>query len=262
MHVYQYLTDRFLMQHINEFQRPDIHGAPAQAFFVIIALTLAGIIAVRGRMRWANWLLILFSIISGLYAARNLPFASMLLMILTAPLLSKASATKSGLFVRMNRWQAAELSPHVPVWPIMAVIFGAILCLHHGGIFSRQVMDAHFDPARVPVQAVDALQRQGIHEPIFSLDAWGGYFIYRLYPQNKVFVDDRHDFYGDAYIREYLDVIHLQSGWAEVLDRWKVNLIVMPVNSDLGKTLSSSPHWQTFAKDATAIVLTRRMGTL
>ena len=257
IHIYQYLTDRFLMQHINEFQRPDIHGAPAQAFLVMAALTLVGIIAVRGRMRWANWLLIVFSIISGLYAARNLPFASMLLMILSAPLLSRVSATKPGILARMNRWHAAELSARVPIWPIIVVIFGATVCLQQGRVLGRQVTDAHFDPARFPVQAVNALQRQEIHEPIFSLDAWGGYFIYRLYPQNQVFIDDRHDFYGDAYIQQYLKVIHVEPGWEQVLDQWDVNLVVMQSKAKLSDALRGSKEWKAVFQDATATIFQR-----
>ena len=257
IHVYQYLTDRFLMQHINEFQRPDIHGAPAQAFLVITALTLVGIIAVCGRMRWANWLLILFSIGSGLYAARNLPFASMLLTMLAAPLLSRATTPKPGWLVRMNRWQVTELSARFPFWPMFAVVLGAVICLHQGRVFGRQVINANFDAGRFPVQAVDTLQRQGIREPIFSLDAWGGYFIYRLYPENKVFVDDRHDFYGDEYIREYLKVIHLESGWEEVLDGWGVNLIVMPSKAKLSEALRRSTGWKAVSEDSTAMIFHR-----
>jgi len=258
IHVYQYLTDRFLMQHINEFQRPDLHAAPAQAFFVMLALAMVGIVAVRGRMRWANWLLMLFSIFSGLYAARNLPFASMLLMITTAPLLSRSLEQKTTFFARMERWRAAELSCRPAVWPLMVVFLGIVICLHHGRVFGTQVMDAHFDSSRSPVQAVNALERQGTREPIFSLDSWGGYFIYRLYPQNKVFVDDRHDFYGDAYIREYLTIIHVEPGWEVGLDRWGVNLVVLPAKAQLSNALRQSPTWKVLYADAAATIFQRR----
>jgi hypothetical protein len=257
IHVYQYLTDRFLMQHINEFQRPDLHAAPAQAFFVMLALAMVGIVAVRGRMRWTNWLLILFSIFSGLYAARNLPFASMLLMITTAPPLSRSLQQKATFFARMERWRAAELSCRPAVWPLVIVFLGSVICLHDGRVFGTQVMDAHFDSSRFPVQAVDALERQGIREPIFSLDSWGGYFIYRLYPQNKVFVDDRHDFYGDAYIREYLKIIHVEPGWEQGLDRWGVNLVVMPAKAKLSDALRRSPTWKVLYADAAATIFER-----
>ena len=261
IHVYQYLTDRFLMQHINEFQRADFHGAPAQAFLLMIVLALIGTFAVRGRMRWSNWLLMAFSIVSGLYAARNLPFASMLLMMLTAPLLAHRLAGKAGFLTRMNRWQAAELDRCFPVWPVIVVLFGIFICLQQGRIFGRQIMDAHFDSSRFPVQAADTLQREGIREPIFSLDAWGGYFVDRLYPENKVFVDDRHDFYGDAYIREYLKVIHVEAGWQQVLDNWNVNLVVMPSNAKLSGALRRSPGWKAVFEDATAIVFQRIRST-
>lgn len=256
LHVYHYLTDRFLMQHINEFQRPDIHGAAAQAFLLMLALALIGIVSVRGRMGWANWLLIFFSVVSGLYAARNLPYASMLLMMLTGPLLSRKSG-ESGWRARLNRWRAAEFSPRVPVWPVVAVIVVTLLCLHKGSVLGRQVMNAHFDPARLPVQAVDALQRQSIREPVFSLDSWGGFFIYRLYPEDKVFIDDRHDFYGDAYIREYLKTIHVESGWQQILDQWRVNLVVLPSKAKLSQALRGSRQWTTLFEDSTAIIFRR-----
>jgi hypothetical protein len=257
IHVYQYLTNRFLMQHINEFRRPDLHGAPAQAFLLMIALAVVGVVAVRGRMRWVNWLLIIFSIGSGMYAARNLPFASMLLMIVSAPLLTRKFESNTRFLARIEDWRARELSLHIPVWSIAVVIFGGLVCIQQGRLLGRQLMHAHFDPSRLPVQAADVIEQQGIREPIFSLDSWGGYFIYRLYPENKVFVDDRHDFYGEPYIRNYLKVIHLESGWEGVLDGWRVNLIVMPSNAKLSDLLRHSPTWKVVHGDVTATIFQR-----
>lgn len=257
IHVYQYLTNRFLMQHINEFRRPDLHGAPAQAFLLMIALAIVGIVAVRGRIRWTNWLLMAFAISSGIYAARNLPFASMLLMMTTAPLLSRSIAGRVRVFRPLERLRARELSMRFHIWPIAAVLLGLVICLQQGRLVGRELMAAHFDTARFPAQALDALQHQGNREPIFSLDSWGGYFIYRLYPENKVFVDDRHDFYGEAYVREYLRVIHLDPGWQQVLDLWKVNLVVMPSRAKLSDALRRSSSWTVIYNDTTATIFQR-----
>ena len=46
----------------------------------------------------------------------------------------------------------------------------------------------------MPVAAVDHLQTMGISDPALTPDSWGGYVIYRLYPRNKIVLDDRHDF--------------------------------------------------------------------
>jgi hypothetical protein len=113
------------------------------------------------------------------------------------------------------------------------------------------------------VATVDQIQGRRNHEPIFSLDSWGGYFIYRLYPEHKVFVDDRHDFYGEAYIREYLKVIHVNPGWEEVLNRLGVNLVIVPVKSELSHALIRLPSWQVVSQGGVALVFERkRPGTL
>lgn len=257
IHVYQYLTNRFLMQHINEFRRPDFNGIPAQAFLLMIALAGVAIVAARGRMRWANWLLVIFAIFSGMYAARNIPFASMLLMMVTAPLLTGKLERRTTFFAGLERWRNIELAGRIPVWPILVAVASAAICLQQGHFLGKQLMAAHFDPSRFPVQTTELFERQGDRERIFSLDAWGGYFIYRLYPENKVYIDDRHDFYGEPYIRDYLKVIHLERGWEQVLDQWKVRLIVMPSKARLSEALRRLPGWKVRYADATATMFER-----
>jgi hypothetical protein len=257
IHVYQYLTNRFLMHHINEFRRPDFDGVPAQAFLLMIALAGVAIVAARGRVRWANWLLLTFAIFSGMYAARNIPFASMLLMMVTAPLLTGKLERTTTFLAGFERWRNVDLSGRIPVWPIAVAVVSAAICLEQGRLLGKQLMAAQFDPSRFPVQTTELFERQGNREPIFSLDAWGGYFIYRLYPENKVFVDDRHDFYGEPYIRDYLKVIHLEQGWEQVLDEWKVDLIVMPSNAKLSEALRHLPGWKVRYADPTATMFER-----
>jgi hypothetical protein len=176
----------------------------------------------------------------------------------TAPLLTHRSGAGTWVSTRLERFKAEELASQVPVWSIVVLIVGLLICLNHGRLVRRVVMDAHFDPARFPVAMVDGLERRGIHEPIFSLDSWGGYLIYRLYPEGKVFVDDRHDFYGETYVREYLKVIHVQPGWQEVLDQLGVNLIILPVKSEVSKALPQLPTWQLISKDGVAVVFGRK----
>jgi hypothetical protein len=118
-------------------------------------------------------------------------------------------------------------------------------------------MDAHFDAKHFPVQAVDHLAAEHITDPIFTQDSWGGYLIYRLYPQTKVVVDDRHDFYGEQFLREYLKVLHVETGWQSTLDGWNVNLVVMPLNSKLTAALKQDSAWRTIESDEIAVTFHR-----
>ena len=71
-------------------------------------------------------------------------------------------------------------------------------------------MDAHFSHQRFPVAAVDYVEKRNLPGPLLAPDDWGGYLIYRLYPGKKVVVDDRHDLYGEQFLKGYLSFIHLE----------------------------------------------------
>jgi hypothetical protein len=118
-------------------------------------------------------------------------------------------------------------------------------------------MNATFDQKSFPVHAVDLIVKRQVHEPIFSLDSWGGFLIYRLYPQTKVVVDDRHDLYGEQFLKDYLKVIHVEWQWREFLDDWNVNWVLMPANSALSSILKQTPHWTIVQDDGMAILFQR-----
>jgi len=141
--------------------------------------------------------------------------------------------------------------------PSVVVVFSLWVCLHNGRLGSRELMHAEFDATRFPVRAVDLLTQRQVGEPVFSPDSWGGYLIYRMYPQAKVIVDDRHDFYGESFLKDYLKVIHGQPGWDKILDRWQVNWVVLPADLALSSTLKEVPRWKILHDDGVAIVFQR-----
>ena len=113
---------------------------------------------------------------------------------------------------------AQEMQLRGHLWPVVSVAFAFAICLHGGWLGSRQLIHAQFDPQKMPVAAVTFLQKefagkQPSTEPVFSTDAWGGYLIYRMYPERKVVVDDRHDLYGSGRIRQYLILTQAEPGW-------------------------------------------------
>ena len=262
VHVYQYLSSPFFMQHIEEFRRPDFHRAPTHFFLLLLAVTAIAILVARAQLSWSAWLVIAFSSFSGLWAARNLPVSSMLLTLSVAPLLSRCFRGRifqrwRRLLLSQQRFTAIEMRLRGHLWPIVFVVSSAAVCLNQGNILGRQALNARFNPNRFPVHAVDFMVQHGYREPIFSLDSYGGYLIYRLYPAQKVFIDDRHDFYGEEYLKKYLKVVHVEPGWQTVLDENQVNLIVMPTRSKITDALRQSAAWRGVYSDNTATVFER-----
>jgi hypothetical protein len=116
-------------------------------------------------------------------------------------------------------------------------------------------MQARFDPQKLPVAAVGNLQQGQSTEPFFCIDAWGGYLIYRLYPERKVVVDDRHDLYGSDRIREYLILVQAEPGWEKVLEKWQIKTALLPARSTLANLLRELPReWHAVYEDHVAVV--------
>ncbi|HET7442225.1 MAG TPA: hypothetical protein VFJ47_13055 [Terriglobales bacterium] len=270
-HVYGYLSNRFLMNHIEEFQSPNFHDLAPRCFVVLLLLAFFTLGVSSRRARLSHLLLILFAISSALYAARNVPIASMLVTLTIAPLLSawiSDSADRAELSVRLrtmasrlrsfsDRMAGMESRQRAHLWPALVVLFSLGVCQHQGRLGDRPLMNAQFDGKRFPVAATDLLRARHIQEPIFSLDSWGGYVIYRLYPQTRVVVDDRHDLYGEQFLKKYLKVIHVEPDWEKVLDDWKVNWVLLPANSALSTTLKQTSNWKIVHDDGVGIVFQR-----
>jgi hypothetical protein len=270
LHIYRYLSNRFLMTHISEFKSPNFHGVAERCFVLLLAISSLAVAVSWRRCQRSHILLLLFSGYTGLHASRNIPISSLLLAMITAPLLSlhlqrfaeaqsgsvlRAFASRLHAFSKKTNLTQNQLKGHL--WPALALIVIAWACLHNGSIGSSHLLNAHFDPRHFPVQAVDRFADEKVTEPVFTQDSWGGYLIYRLFPQTKVVVDDRHDLYGEYFLREYLKVLHVEPGWQSVLDNWKVNLVVMPRNSPLTAALYSDPLWRAVESDDVATTFQR-----
>jgi len=287
-HIYRYLGDRYLMNRIDEFQSPDFHGWAQRCFVVILVLTLiafAGnrslgnpLARNRGKLRLSHLLVLLLAAYAGFYSSRNLPVSSMLLVLIIGPILwanFAALADRPGAWQWLRRFTARtsefsdrmgaqEMQLRGHLWPVVSVVFAFAICLQGGWLGSRQLMHAQFDTQKMPVAAVTFLQQefqgeQPSTEPVFSTDAWGGYLIYRMYPERKVVVDDRHDLYGSGRIRQYIILTQAGPGWQTVLDEWQIRTALLPAGSTLANLLRELPQdWRVAYEDKVAVVLERR----
>jgi hypothetical protein len=271
LHIYQYLSDRFLMNHVTEFQSPNFHGLAQQCFAGLLLVTIAALASAQRKPQLPRLLVVVLAAYSGLYAARNLPVSSMLLVLIIAPLLSETISEASenaeiaawlrAMFFRLQsfgaRMEKLELNFRGHLWLVLAIVLGLWVCMHGGKLGSTQLINAYFDDKRFPVEAAEVIAERDIREPIFCPDLWGGYLIYRLYPQTKVLVDDRHDLYGDQFFKEYLKVVFVQPDWEKVLDEKHVNWVLVEKNSSLGTILGLTPGWKLIHEDATAVLFHR-----
>ena len=253
-HIYGYLTNGFLMSRIDEFRSPNFHDIAPRCFLVLLLITIAVFAAKRSQLRLSHILLALFAVYAALYSARNIPTSSIFLVFIIGPRLPSWSGVDF-----LQRMHVVDSSLRGHLWPVAATILTVAIALNGGRAGSRQLMDAHFDPHRMPVEAVNYIQGSGVRGPILSPDYWGGYLIYRLYPHNSVVVDDRHDFYmqedlyGGEFLKSYLTMMHVAPGWERFL-KWHDDCVVMPKDSPLAAIMGGRAEWKTVYADDVAVV--------
>ena len=71
-------------------------------------------------------------------------------------------------------------------------------------------------------------------------------------------MDDRHDFYGEEFLKDYLKAIRLTPDWDVFLKEKKVNLALLPAGSSLANMLQETSQWKVVYQDGTAVLLERK----
>ena len=271
VHVFQYLSNRYFMDHIMEFASPNFHGNAEKFFAALLALSLVAAMLAARRLRAIDVLLVLFAAYSGLYAIRNTPTSSMIIALAIAPPLSEAiqlQALRRDLpdwlkrfFTRIcgsgERMKNVEGMLRGHLVPIALLVVSIGLALNGGRLHGTPVLAAHFDQRQFPVGAAEYIAAHQIHDHMFSTDRWSGYLIYRLYPETKLFIDDRHDFYGEAFLKEYLKALEADLGWRDVLDKNGVTAVLVPPDAPLANVLKESSDWKVAYDDGVAILFSR-----
>jgi hypothetical protein len=266
LHIARYLTDPWQLQNIMEFQTLNFQHPAAKYFELLLlggAITAAWNIY---RRRFA------YAILLGVWAhvamtsGRNIP----IYMILAVPPIAACLAELTVLLNSANvrDWVrkavrgfedlesevgTIERIRRIPVLcPLMVISIGFLLHVQPGERFR-----AEFSPKDFPVKAAEALRGPEFTTGVFSDDQWGGYLIYRLFPNHRVFIDGRSDFYGAGFDTKYQDIMNVKWNWEAVLNQFPVHTVLLPVADALAGALKLSPRWRPVYDDGTAIIFRR-----
>ena len=88
---------------------------------------------------------------------------------------------------------------------------------------------------------------------------WGGWFEFAV-PEQPMFVDSRVVVFPDRVWSEFLTVVNAQPGWSDVLDRWRIDTVIVASghHPELIEALSSN-GWTLSYQDGDGSIYTRRL---
>jgi hypothetical protein len=126
-----------------------------------------------------------------------------------------------------------------------------LLGLNRGAIGPLHVIDDHFDNKTFPVVAVDRARTANLQGRVFDAWGWGGYIMF-AWPQARLHVDPLK--FNDTTMKSYSIIEDLRPDWQQELQKWKVQTIIVNAKSPMAKALATTPGWNRWYGDSTAVV--------
>ena len=243
-----YFGSQYLIDHTVEYQSPNFHNWSTWPFLVMLGL---GSLTAGFGGKWRPHESILFAgwAVLSLYSARNIP----LFAIITAPYLGTAlqAVVERISLLQQSDQRIARVEHRLRgiTWPVLAVIALAI------STYRQPIATNTFDPNKFPVEAANWLEANPQSGKMFNNFIWGGYLLYRMWPEQVVFIDGQTDFYGEALTREYAQVMYLEDGWESVLEKYDVSWVIVPSGRSLVTALQEGLGWTVVYHDSATDIL-------
>jgi hypothetical protein len=197
----------------------------------------------RSRPRRGELVTAMVFLFLGWWAVRNVAIA----VAVTIPIVGRAFRADPGRARGDN--DTAGTAP-----PLLTVL----VCLVSLVLVGRAATQRDFDLKAYPVQSLNALAAEHrLGDRLLTTDAWAGYVIAKYWPEQHVFFDDRYDMYPITVTDEYNAVLSTKPGWQQVLDKYRINVVVWPKQRGIVQVLETSPAWTVLREDKIATVLVR-----
>lgn len=246
-HIFSYLRDSKLLDHISEYQSISFHHGGA-LFFECMLMCGVGAIwwCVRNGKFAAGLLILVFGHLA-LVSGRNIP----LFVLIASPW---AACMFRDVFYGMEwgprlakivdgiREASREITPFERVERYHLVSMLTVFLLAVLFASGRPGFVAQFEEKQFPIEAVPGLADLS-KSRIFTYDQWSDYLIYR-FPGARVFMDGRSDFYGAEFVNRYLDTINAAYNWESELKGFAIDTVVLKPDAPLATVLKQSPNWR------------------
>jgi hypothetical protein len=232
---------------IDEWRSPDFQTQPLTELILLVGLYL---VLARGvKLPIMRTLIVVGLVHMFLQHVRNAELLATIAPLAMAPVLARA-------------WPAIRRDPEGKMLfgtMTAPASFRAIgLCLLLATIYSAALVRfAGIKPpeATMPTAAMAYVREAGLKGHVLNHYGYGGYLISQGVP---TFIDGRGELFGGAFIKKYVDAVHLRGEDPEVLqktlDKYKIDWTMLLKEQPANKLLATLPGWRkAYSDDKTTI---------
>jgi hypothetical protein len=239
-----------LTTNLLEWQHPSMWGSP-YGFDILVYLAAIVLLTSWRRVRPAHWILFAAFAVASLMAFRNI-----LLIGFLAPVLIAAYFPYQLKLSRIFAWVT-------PILLLVAISIGVA----RGSYFQFRVANW-----TTPAGAADYLLTNHLTGPLFNTYEQGGYLIWRLSPQNRVFIDGRA--LSESLYQNYRQILNndqssadaVTGPRADLLNLYGVQVVIMNTLDYVSGAMyplalalanPASPEWQLVYDDSQDLIFVR-----
>jgi hypothetical protein len=236
-----------MMQFIQEWFSPDFHQPEWMPLAVLILALVAAPLLMRRPVPLTRVLLAVFFGFAALRSMRHVPLFALTAIPLLAAQLDGLTAGRPTVRAtpRFARW----LNPLLLGLTLLAV------GLRFVSVLQEQPKS---EAENYPQATADWILENRPAGNLYNTYGWGGYLIWRLYPEYPVYIDGRADVYGDEFIYDYLKIYYGQPGWEEKLEAASVRPVLVEADSGIAYALADSEAWQSAYQDESAVIFIKK----
>lgn len=257
LHILETLRSTWIMTNVSEFQSPKFRGEEIYTFMALLFAGLAALVPLVRNRRIVEPLWLLFLAYAALSSVRH----TTIFVLAAAPVIA----------VELSQWWQSEAARHA-----RTSIFAALYDMSVGfssrmrgtSIFIPVTMGAlllipgvqwpkEFAGEDVPLKLVQKHRDLLAAGRLYAPDQVADYLVFQN-PEQKVFFDSRHNYYGEKIGNDYIAISSGAAGWRELLDKYRIDMLLAEANAPIGSLLKMAGEWEMVDHDKKFVLFTRR----
>lgn len=116
------------------------------------------------------------------------------------------------------------------------------------------------NPRTEPIAIADYIKKEGLKGNMFNDINWGSYLIWKLWPEYKVFADNRIHLVPEEVWKDCKDVHFGLGDWEKILNKYKISFVVLSKedNKRIIEFIGDSPGWKKVYEDGVGTIFVKK----
>ena len=252
-------------EYIAEWQSPNFHELGGKLYLLLVILFLLSYVYVKRKPDLTEVVVPTFFLATGFLAVRHIPLAVLAIAPFFALSLRRCEVrplTNSlrGTYLAKTYKRLIDSGPELGKkefflnWTLLASL-GITLSVYAPTFQAKN--DEKLNN-KLPVNAASFVLANEISGNLFNTYEYGGYLIYRFWPDRKVFIDGRADMYGDKFVTDYIQIHDGKANWKNKFRALSIDYAIVGVDAPIRQLLREDASFVEVYSDPHHSVLLRK----